>query len=153
LLSGEDEVVLAIGALAEKETTLLNHENHFCRNYETESFVECCKTTLDVILSSRINCSIPGIQGLISDQTIEECSTKESAVATFKELALILYEYEGNNSFLGCEQSCTQTGLFKLKYFLRKNDFCIKSFEVQINLQKERKHKALLAKFLLLIIE
>jgi hypothetical protein len=56
-------MILSIANLMEKETTLLNHDNHRCVDYDrNENFIECCKTELDLLLRDlNLTCTIPGV--------------------------------------------------------------------------------------------
>ena len=124
-------MIMSIANLVEKETTLLNHDNHRCVNYErNEKFIECCKARLDLLLrDSNLTCTIPGIQSLVTTNSeTKECNSKESAGETFETFSTLLFQYGGDKTYLGCPPPCKKTRYFAYFTFrLSQKDLLLKS--------------------------
>ena len=111
---------LVMISLMEKETTQLKTEHYDCKTYNQESeFIDCTKKQLWNVLSSKINCTIAGLESIVQNGTeIEYCSDSVSARQTFDHMVKTFDQVYSNLSKFNCPVPCRQKGFnYKIKYF------------------------------------
>ena len=118
LVSGEN-MALAQISLMEKKTVQINNLHFPCKLYNSKDFIECSKQQLLQMLMPRINCTVAGIESIVSKK-IAFCDSLTDAQATLRQIYNVVQEFFSNFSKNNCPLPCTHKSYnYNLKYLHR----------------------------------
>jgi len=109
IVENKTDIPYARFTISEKEITYLNRKQSPCKNYDKESYVDCCKNAFELLSKANLTCTTTGLVNITKSKTLKECNSVSDAYKTFYFFAYFFQNITKKLTELGCPLPCKQT--------------------------------------------